>query len=284
MYAVRSAVLLVAVLLLAGCENRLDPVVGDAGFTIHGFVNVSAERQFVRVRDMNSPLTPEATRTLEATVFLEEVATGDRIRLRDSVVVFQDVYTHNFRGRMDVRPDAEYRVVVEGPDGATTTATARTPKLTAVDRVPASGHCLTPFVIWFRDVTEINLLRASVGFKAKGQTFWFEQQPRFGPTESGETEVHVNFQAEEILANEIESQDDPGTRFLLEPRCWALNDNRILIAYTHLGPAWSGRVAEAEYDPTESVFVEDGLGFFGGLRQDTVSVVVDTSDVIEGTP
>lgn len=279
---VRRLLALCAILaLLVGCENTLDPLSGERGFTIHGFVNVSAERHFIRVRDLKSPLTADATRTLDATVILRNVETGAATPMQDSVVIFQDVYTHNFWAEVDIAPATQYQVIVEGPDGTTTTATTQTPGEIEIDREPASGNCLNNFKIWFRGITELNLISTRVGFRFGGRTTWVDESPAFEANAPPGADARLVFQPERILAVEIPSQDNPDTSRRYEPRCLKLDTETIRIAFTHLGPAWSGEIPDGfTFDPTDSRFVENGVGFFGGLRQDTVSVTVDTSSPI----
>lgn len=274
--------LLGVLVLLGGCENTIDPLTGDDGFTVHGFVNVSAKRHFIRVRDLNSPLTADATRELDATVTLENVDTGATTPMQDSVVVFDDVYTHNFWAEVDIEAGTQYRVIVEGSDGTTTTATTRTPDPVNVDPDPSSGHCLNSFRIWFRGITELNLISSRIGFQFEGRRFWISKEPGFERNAPPGADARLEFQPERILANEIPPQDNPDTSFRYEPRCRELGSNEIRIAFTHLGPAWSGKLPEGPllFDPTESRFVENGVGFFGGLRQDTVAITVDTSSAI----
>lgn len=278
----RWVALCAALVLLVGCENTIEPLSGDGGFSIHGFVNVSAERQFVRVRDLSSPLTANATRTIDATVTLKNVATGETTSMQDSVVVFQDVYTHNFWADVDIQAGTEYQVIVEGSDGARTVASTRTPDLVRVEPEPPSGHCLDNFKVWFRGITELNLITTRVGFRTGGSSVWLNEEPAFERNASPGSDVRLAFQPERILANEIPSQDNPDTSFRYEPRCLLLDTSALRVAFTHLGPAWSGQLPEGPllFDPTDSRFVENGLGFFGGLRQDTVAVRVDTSGAI----
>lgn len=278
----RRLLLCAALVLLAGCENTIEPLAGDGGFSIHGFVNVSAERQIVRVRDLSSPLTAEATRTIDATVTLRNVATGETTPLQDSVVVFQDVSTHNFWADVDVTASTEYQVIVEGSDGTQTVATTRTPDSVRVEPEPASGNCLDNVKVWFRGVTQVNLISTRIGFRTGGRTVWVNKEPAFERNAPPGSDVRLAFQPERILANEIPLQDNPDTSFQYEPRCRELDTDAIEVAFTHLGPAWSGQLPEGPllFDPTDSRFVENGLGFFGGLRQDTVRVRVDTASAI----
>jgi len=267
-------------LLLIGCDNTLDPISNDGVFTIHGALNASVDRQFIRVRDLNSPLTADATRDLDATVRVENLRTGAVTPLRDSVKKFGNVYVHNFWADLNVEPDTEYRIVAERPDGATSTATMRTPAVIEVERTRTDGNCLDFYQVRFLGVRELNLIRTRIGFQFEGRVFWV---PR--PTGFGGGTVSVSFQPEEVLAEEIGSQDNPSTRLRYEPRCLVLTDDTLRVAYKHLGPAWSGRIpGDLDFDPTASNDVDNGLGFFGGYREDTVAVRVDTSGVIQLGP
>ena len=120
-----------------------------------------------------------------------------------------------------------------------------------------------------------------------GGLFWVSNGERSVQTFGGTSaDVRVTFVPETVLAAKIPSVDNPLTRFEYEPRCWELAERRMYVAYTHLGPTWFGDAPDSlvVFDPTETRFVDNGIGFFGALRRDTASVVVDTAGVITITP
>lgn len=298
-------------LLVLGCDNTIDPFSEDGSFSLYGYLSTTSDRQVVRVKDLRSPFTREATRTLDATVTLENLTTGTAITLTDSVRDFDDVFAHNFWTDLSVTPNTSYRLTVERSDGTTTRAETTTPSVISPEAHPASGHCLQQFTVIFPGVRQLQRIRPSIGFLPKGEEpndddgnpldddrdtgdrnddaglVWVQNGERSVQTFGGTSaDVRVTFIPETVLAAKIPSVDNPLTRFEYEPRCWELAERRIYVAYTHLGPTWFGNTPDSlvVFDPTETRFVENGLGFFGALRRDTASVLVDTSGVITITP
>lgn len=279
---------LLALLVWGGCDNTLDPFAERGSFSIYGYLTVHQKRHFIRIKDLNDPLLGDSTRTLDATVTLENLEDGTTKTLKDSVVAFEGIFTHNFWADMAVHPQTKYRITVERSDGAITQATTTTPRITTASVTPQEGDCLTPFVVTLQDATELRRTRAAVGFRHGGRIVWISQNERISKQNAGKdhgpphgSSAHFAFTPESVLAEEIESVDDPNTP-VIEPRCWELGDDKIYIMHTHLGPDWFGALPDGDigFTPTESRFVDNGLGFFGALYRDTLSVTVDTSDVI----
>lgn len=276
----RFACLLLALagtlLLVAGCENTIDPLRQDAGYSIYGTLSMNDAMHVVRVRDLSTPFTAEATESLDVTVTLNDDATGERIPMRDSVVAFDGVFTHNFRARASLDHDAQYSVVVEDPEGVRTTVRTRTPPVTQVRSQPDSADCLRFFTVTFAPVQSRSLIGIDVGYVYNGRRTWLDVTP--SEYDLNGTVATFQFSPEETLAETIPSQDDLSTVQRLEPRCRALDDNRIFIAYTRFGEA--GRSSGDPYDPSQSRIVENGLGSLGVLFRDTTFVKVDTVNAI----
>ena len=270
-------VLLLSSIVVAGCDNSLEPISDEAGFSIYGALSLSTDRQLIRVRDLRAPLTPEATETLEAEVFLERLSDGRRIQMVDSVIAFDGVFTHNFRAVEDLQPDTDYRLIAQRPDGTQSTVTARTPPVVPEVTLPDSSNCLQQFRVTFPGITDIRQIRASIGYTTDLETVWVDTVPSDFETDPNQNLV-LEFRPESVLETTIPRQDQPRPISLYAPRCLALASERIQVAYLHFGPEWSG--ALETFDPTESGRVENGLGFFGALRRDTTFVEVDTTQVI----
>ena len=275
-----SAVVMTSV-LVGGCDNRIDPISGDAQLSIYGALSLSADQQYVRVRDLTTPLTPEATRQLDVEVTLERLRDGARFPMRESVVLFDSVYTHNFYRNIALEPEAEYRVIAEHADGRTTSATARMPPILQETKSPAFSGCRSEVQIRLDPVPDIRTLDIALVYQYSGSAVRVEPGAStddlfsFGAQDGGAV---ITFQPETLLSYTIPSQDDPDTRFTEETRCSVLDDDRIRLLYLQYSPQWlsSGRTAQT-FDPTESKTVTNGLGFLGGIRRDSTFVRVDTS-------
>lgn len=117
------------VLLLAGCEESVDPVLDtDRAFTLYGFFNPASDTQAVRVFPIEGTLAPERPEPIDAAVASVDLVTGEEHAWQDSLVQFFNgtyghVYWSNFRPAYG-RP---YQMIVERSDGATAEVSATVP-------------------------------------------------------------------------------------------------------------------------------------------------------------
>jgi len=253
-------VTLITFLIGVGCDNTVDPFEEEAGqFSIQGVLTLSQNQHFIRVKDLKDPLIRDSTRVLDATVTLENLATGTTETLADSVVIFDGIFTHNFRTDQDIQPGARYRLTVERPDGRRSQATATMPERTEVDVTPPkteSVGCMEGIILRFQNVPDERLLRRSVGVRWNDELHWVRDDV---DTQNGFRPVSI---VEEVIPRRV--LDTAPSEALY---CTLLDDNRVRIAYTHFGPDW----------PTDRVLanpirsnVENGLGVFGGVHRDTL--------------
>ena len=108
---------LLAPLLAAACDETFQPIEpNDVKFSVFGFLDASADTQWVRVMPLRSLVTT-SPEPLAARVTLEHLGTGRVIELRDSVFRFgapDDVgsegrFLHNFWTAERLEPGASYR-------------------------------------------------------------------------------------------------------------------------------------------------------------------------------
>ncbi len=246
-------------MLLGGCDTTLTPFAEDTGlYSVYGFLSFSGPN-FIRVKDLNTPPTGDSTRTLDATVRLENLRTGRTETLVDSVVAFDGTYTHNFRMTQPVVPGATYRLTLARADGQRAEATATMPRQTEVAVEPPAADTLAcdgEVLLQFQNIRAESPLALSVGLNWSGGRRWVE----FGRIDRSTGFIPWRL-VEEVV---------PGyaLRELSEKEyCTVLDGPELRIAYTHYGPDWPADSVLA--DPTAST-VKNGLGVFGGFRRDTL--------------
>lgn len=262
---------LIGVVLLAGCDASLDPFGDESGFySVYGFLATGEETNYVRVRDLTTPPVTDSMRTLNATVTLENLASGRTETLTDSIVRFEGTYTHNFRVDQDIRPNTTYQLTVEGNGGKTTRARAKTPPVTEANVSPERGaKCAGSIQIGFPQIAKPRFIDLALGMRYGGKT-------RFVPVEiSGRGGAYLLFLfkpavlVEEVVHKEkLPFVDCDPTRY-----CRLLDDRKVRLAYTHYGPDLQPDSLRS--DPFSSP-VENGVGTFLGLRRDTLIAVLDT--------
>lgn len=262
----RLALAGLVVVLLVGCDTSLEPFHRNSGlYSIHGVLTLSENTHYVRVKNLNDPVPEDATRKLDATVRLENLTAGTSQTLTDSVVSFEGIHTHNFRVDADIQPQANYRLTVERSDGRVARATATMPPVTEVTvdaREPVK--CLFGASFHFRNVPHPRLVEISIGVPWNGAYQWVDRDI---PTQSGFSVWRI---AEEVLPRDITAVVD-SNRY-----CTYLEDDHYRVAYTHYGPDWP---ADSTRTNPVASNVENGLGLFGGLHRDTLTVQIDTVTV-----
>lgn len=256
---------LTGLILLTGCDASFQPIDDDAGlFSVYGYLTLSGGPHFLRVKDLDTPLTPDSTRVLDATVTLKNLSTGRTETLTDSIVLFEGIYTHNFRADQDVQPATRYRITITQGDGKTR-ATATMPEETEVDIEPNGAvGCVQNVFVNFQNVSRKRLLQMSVGIPWRGPLNWV----RVSDFYSGDDGALIGQFNPASIVRRVVSERVLGTvGFQPEKFCSLLDRNRIYVAYTRFGPDWPADSVRA--DPTRSA-VKNGLGTFGGLDRDTL--------------
>lgn len=278
-------------LVISGCDPSINTVREDT-YSIYGFLSLSSDRHFIRVKSLDDPLLSEETRNLDVTVTLENLNDGTTHTLQDSVIVFEEgkdsVYTHNFWTDDTIQPKTTYRLSVSREE-TITQAETMTPTNTPATVDPKQGDCLTFFRIQFRDAAR-KPLHVFAGFHYddgyhrvrlnEKEGVRFENPEGEDPFMEVQPEWHIL--AEEIPKREqIDIPFDP--RYI--PRCLDLDKNTIDFQYVYTSPDWSDLFP----DPTntddiiryvEETKVENGHGFFGAIFRDGFSVTVNTTDTL----
>lgn len=265
------------------CEERsIDPFEGEQGvYSVYGALKVGDSTNYIRVRDLLQPFRSDSTYLMDATVTITNLSTDESIELRDTVVTFNGNETHNYIFNKDLELDTQYQITVEGNDGRSVTSVATTPGLTEAKHLPNDEFvfCETPVNFTFANVHPPEFVQMEIGAEYDGTIHWAPMEV-VGEIEYNAAEDHMSVQMRprnllvEIFTPVI--PDNPYfNRYLLFPTvgCNQLDSNIIRIRYTHFGPEWgTGRPQENGPIDIESGLIENGLGFFGAYRTDTLQV------------
>lgn len=268
---------LVFSLLFAGCDNSIQPLDREKGvYSIYGTLNLKKDKNFVRVKDLNRTLLEDTSGTIDAKVSIEDLQTGEMDIMRDSIVSFEGVKTHNFYTDMDISPDTRYRVSVERSDGRTVFAEAETPSLARTNVEPVMEDCLTPINVSFTPVEKRNNLGLIFGFNYDGEIKWvpFRESLSSGPGEldNDTNTVIFTFTPKNILdtftgANNFFSSDAEGIW------CHQLDDDNFYVRYTHYGPDSFANTT------SDSLQIPGGTGRLISLYVETFSFRIDTVNI-----
>jgi hypothetical protein len=157
-----AAVGIPAALLAAACDNTFEPIdPGGPPFSVFGYLDASADTQWVRVTPLRTVLRASAEPTGVA-VTLEELGSGRIVALRDSAMGYPDMlgsgslYAHNFWTTERIEPAAAYRFRAQGTDGALAETVVQIPHEYTVEvwvnrygsYVRAEVLKQVPFIFW----------------------------------------------------------------------------------------------------------------------------------------
>jgi hypothetical protein len=118
-------------LALGACSEGVDPTVGtDEVFTLYGYLDPTADRQSIRVVPIAERLDAETPDAIDAAVTATDLASGETVAFRDSLVTFPDG-ARGFVFVADWTPGfgRTYRVeAVRAEDGKAASAVVETPE------------------------------------------------------------------------------------------------------------------------------------------------------------
>ena len=125
-----------AIALTAGCENTVEPFADTTRhFAIYGFLDASADTQFVRVEATRPNLDDGGPAESDvSTITTQDLVTGDLVAWRDSTIELDDGSTGAlFWAALRPVPDHPYRIEVTRGDGAMSSATTTVPNYISAD-------------------------------------------------------------------------------------------------------------------------------------------------------
>ncbi len=125
----KAALGLLAVLVLAGCAESVDPRLPiDQPFTLWGMINPKTDTQAVRVFEIEGTIRLVRPDPLDAVVSSMNLDTGELRVWQDSVVQLPDGdYRHVYWSAFRPQVGHTYRLEVRRSDGATSSAEATVP-------------------------------------------------------------------------------------------------------------------------------------------------------------
>ena len=270
------ALLMVATVLLSGCDQTLEPIVGeDRPFTLWGFLDAHADIQRVRVFTIEERLGVDRSGPIDAVVTSTNLTTLETVEWTDREITFSDSSVgHVFEAELRVEYEESYRLEVRRSDGQTSSAEVTIPPAVEVELVDERNRVVIPAIIHGKPP---NLVDVSVIYDAI-------TLPPANPWPPGEPTppavrlpVQVSYSGkEEPTADgwryEINLRDD----FAIVQDEFELNClTRDLIALRRID--FRFLAADAQWAPPEGSFdpnlliepgtfsnVENGYGYFGG--------------------
>lgn len=257
----------IVVLLFLSCNNTIEPIDEDTGiYAIYGFLDLKEQTHYIRIRDLNTPFTREATETINASVTFHNLTLGSSYPLESERREHQDVYQHNFVFRDNVFADHDYSLIVERSDGVTVEANIRTPTMPEPVAEPLNQNCFVPVSF---ELGPLNggtvVLRLGLGPNRNDR--WGTSHVLKPNEDQSLGKVIFTFIPHDQVINIL-----PGTN--PDQRCAQhLRTGNIYVSYIHYSPGFYERIINDPFDILAST------QRFGALYHDTLAVPVDTTPV-----
>lgn len=252
-----------------GCDETVEPFSEAGAYSVYGNLSFQDEAHFFRIRPLKQPLDSSAE-SLDATVTLTNLSNGKTRTLRDSVITFEGIRTHNYWTTFKVEPTTTYELKVEDPEKQTTTVRTTTPTDADPVVVPAQGaECGDGMEVRFREAE--SPVEVYVGFRYEEKKHWVRRANV--ESVSGREDKVLRFSLSGVLGSVIP------TGLREPPPCTQLDDPTLQIAVLYSDPERNVEEASLQVtiDPTQQERVENGVGFFGAYRRDTITAEVDTT-------
>lgn len=254
-------------------EPKIDALEDERGiYSIYGALNLDENLNYIRIKDLRTALGADSS-SINATVEFEDLETGTTTILRDTIVNYDEISTNNFILNEDLEPRQSYRITVTRPDGNSVSSIATTPGVTVHSITPnQSVDCFRQIVFKFENVLPSEQIRLEVTLASyEVRTF---DITRFCTFERDGNSASLTLTTRDLLGilfpepgvNLITCRETPS-----EISCDDLESPKIQLRYLHLGPEWQKVYPLYPNDPEDIMDVENGLGFFGGYRDDTMS-------------
>lgn len=286
-----AAVSTLTVLLFSGCDPTVDVFRPNDQFrySLYGALDVAADTQAIRVSPIDDSLGIGAPRTLNATVLLENLDTGEQISLTDfpTTVGGEDALVHNFWTTFSIDPSTSYRITVQEEGEPVTTVSTTTPT-----QAPSLSHdngfllpCLFPnspsnqrkppntFVVTAQGVDRIAV--ADVIYPISFGSFQTRRKfSHYGGIEQEGDFFRIPVFYRPDLVN-LNPSPPPGPR----KECAGFGDftnPHAFVAVASGGPDWPEEWRGVPFSqiasPDTFSNVQGGHGYVGGIYSDTIKV------------
>lgn len=258
-------------LVMGACDPQVDRFEeNDLHYSLFGYLDASADTQFVRVEPLRDGLQTRVPRTLGAEVTLTNLATDRSISLQDSLFRYQENATaHNFYTTVEIEPNTPYRLRVRGPGEAESWAQTTVP-----DSFPAP-YQVVPLEAFDPECTDQGPRGASVvRLVIPGIGRLVAVKSLFTTRYGGVSDFNHLSDTTYVQGGQLRARINLAEDYCeIPPRLREVSKIQIVVAAGD--PNWPDFLAldwEAEVLPSAATNVNGGVGYVGGVVSDTLVV------------
>lgn len=221
--------------LAINCDGTINPITPKGfEYSMYGPLNIHKTPNFIRVYDTNTLLNPEATKELNVNMTFTNLATGEVNLLKDSLVTFDDIYTHNYEIEMPIEYDTRYKLFLEDENGFRDSVITQTTKQTNITvSIDTVDHCDQFFYV---ELSNIDLdagerLDHEVGIEIADTWYWTHRKAYY--SYSSESNILTLGWSPNSVLCLINKCLDPFQKF--QDACRNYSSNKIRFRFTHIG-------------------------------------------------
>lgn len=255
-------------LVCGGCDPTVETFEeNELDYSIFGYLDSSADTQFVRVEPLRDGMLTQAPETLDVEGTLRNLDTDHTVALQDSLFRYQDGATaHNLYTSFPIEPSTTYRLRVQGVGEAESHVDATVPDsfpepsvVSPAERI-SNLECRNPYQASPYAVVEIREIDRLVSVQA---LYYLDGMRSIGyladtvQTATGAIRAQIDY------LNDLCEMPEPGIPEKIE----------VMVAAG--SPSWPDFLRmdrPTEMLPGVASNVEGGVGFLGGIVTDTVQV------------
>ncbi|MCC5941899.1 MAG: hypothetical protein JJU37_10190 [Balneolaceae bacterium] len=219
-----------ALCFVVACDTTIEPIAeSDPVYSMSGPLDLQRSPNYIRVHNVNSLLNPETTRELDVQMVFTNLTTMESELLRDSVVVFDNLYTHNFKIEKPIEFNTRYRIDIEDDRGFRDSLISVTTKESQISVSPDSVECGERFYV---ELTNIDLdagerLDAEVAVQVNNNWIWTPRSD-FYEYNSSENLLVVGWSPNSI-SQLLWPPPTPGIQ------CRDFSAQKVRFRFTHIG-------------------------------------------------
>jgi len=273
----------IIIIFMIGCDQTFEPFQENDRyvFSIHGFLDASADTQWVRVMPVRDSFFLSPDDPIDAIVTLEHISeNGKTETLNDSLFHFgRDAYAWNFWTTMNLEPAQTYRLKAESLDGKTSSVTVTLPEDFPTPAIEAEYNSQKEYLIIqgvenLADVHSNHQIQRNQSNDQFMLTFSHHQDTATTRLPQSEYTLQINpSKATENL--ELLFEEDP----------YNVLQREIFIASA--GPDWHffPNINEETIALPDGISnVENGVGYVVGIVSKTIPWEISCFDTIDGEP
>lgn len=215
-----------------GCDQTITPITPKGTeYSVYGPLRIGEAPNFIRVHDTNDLLNAEVTKDLDVNMLFTNMATGESAFLKDSVKIFDDLYTHNYEVEERIEFNNRYKFLWEDGDGFKDSLISQTTKESSLTVFPDTvAECGDYF---YATLTDIDLevgeqIEPEAGVQFSEEWYWSFRY-HYYEYEKDAKRLTVGFKLQNILCDIFGCFPPPGVS------CSDATDNKIRFRFNHIG-------------------------------------------------